>query len=46
MMGDNRDNSNDSRAWGTVPVGRVFGRVVGVWLGGKGQRLGRIGAID
>jgi signal peptidase I len=27
VMGDCRGNSSDSRAWGTVPVGNVIGRV-------------------
>jgi signal peptidase I len=31
-MGDNRDNSSDSRAWGQVPVGNVKGRAMFVWL--------------
>lgn len=32
VLGDNRKNSDDSRAFGTVPAGDLIGRaVVGVW---------------
>ena len=32
LLGDNRDASDDSRYWGTVPVGNLVGKVFLVWL--------------
>lgn len=40
VMGDNRSNSNDSRYWGSVPVGYIKGVVVGIWA-----PFSRFGAI-
>lgn len=32
MMGDNRDDSNDSRYWGFVPEHNLIGKVIVVWM--------------
>jgi signal peptidase I len=44
MMGDNRDNSEDSRYWGFVPDENIVGRAFFVWM--NFGNLGRIGAFN
>ncbi len=37
MMGDNRHNSIDARAWGFVPFNHVFGKPVFIWMSWDGK---------
>ena len=47
VMGDNRDDSSDSRCWGQVPVENIKGRAMIIWwsISPEGGRLERVGQL-
>ncbi len=48
VMGDNRDNSHDSRYWGTVPFENIKGKAIIIWWSSgepEGIRVRRFGHL-
>jgi len=41
VLGDNRDNANDSRIWGALPLAEIVGRACYIWYSRELERIGQ-----
>lgn len=42
VLGDNRDNSNDSRFWGMLPISKITGKVTLIWYALDTSRINKL----